>query len=262
MMDRRSKAVSQYKRYLPLIKELVGRDLKVKYRRSALGYVWSILNPLLMMVLQGIIFSYMFRYKIDNFLLYLICGNTMMTFLNEATSTGMVSILANGPLLRKVYVPKYIFPVSRVVSAFVNMIFSLAATVIVMIFTGAHFYWTLLLFWIPMVLLFFFAAGIAMFLSAFVVYFRDVQYIYSVVIQAWTYATPLFYPIEALPPAIIPIMKWNPMYQYITFFRQLVMYGELPSMTTVLACIVCAVLSVAIGIAVFRKLQRNFIMHI
>ena len=186
----------------------------------------------------------------------------MMTFLNEATSTGMVSILANGPLIRKVYVPKYIFPVSRVVSSFVNMVFSLVATVIVMIFTGAPFYWTALLFWVPMVLLFFFAAGIAMFLSAFVVYFRDVQYIYSVILQAWTYATPLFYPIEALPPSLIPIMKWNPMYQYVTFFRQLIMYGELPTMKTVLACIVCAVLSVGIGTAVFRKMQRNFIMHI
>ena len=116
-----------FSKYRPLIRELVTRDLKVKYRRSVLGYVWSILNPLLMMLLQTLVFSYMFRFDIPNFPLYLICGNTLFNFFNESTNMGMGSVLGNSSLIKKVYVPKFIFPISRVVSSFVNLLFSLAA---------------------------------------------------------------------------------------------------------------------------------------
>ena len=113
-----------FSKYRPLIRELVTRDLKVKYRRSFLGYVWSILNPLLMMLLQTLVFSYMFRFQIENFPLYLICGNTLFNFFNESTNMGMGSVLGNSSLIKKVYVPKFIFPISRVVSSFVNLLFS------------------------------------------------------------------------------------------------------------------------------------------
>ena len=105
-----------FSKYRPLIRELVTRDLKVKYRRSVLGYMWSILNPLLMMLLQTLVFSYMFRFDIPNFPLYLICGNTLFNFFNESTNMGMGSVLGNASLIKKVYVPKFIFPISRVVS--------------------------------------------------------------------------------------------------------------------------------------------------
>ena len=124
-----------FSKYRPLIRELVTRDLKVKYRRSFLGYVWSILNPLLMMLLQTLVFSYMFRFQIENFPLYLICGNTLFNFFNESTNMGMGSVLGNSSLIKKVYVPKFIFPISRVVSSFVNLLFSLAAILLVMLIT-------------------------------------------------------------------------------------------------------------------------------
>ena len=101
-----------FSKYRPLIRELVTRDLKVKYRRSVLGYMWSILNPLLMMLLQTLVFSYMFRFDIPNFPLYLICGNTLFNFFNESTNMGMGSVLGNASLIKKVYVPKFIFPIS------------------------------------------------------------------------------------------------------------------------------------------------------
>lgn len=138
-----------FKKYRPLIRELVTRDLKVKYRRSFLGYVWSILNPLLMMLLQTLVFSYMFRFDIPNYPLYLICGNTLFNFFNESTNMGMGSVLGNSSLIKKVYVPKFIFPISRVVSSFVNLLFSLAAIVLVMLITRSPIYPTLLLVWAP-----------------------------------------------------------------------------------------------------------------
>ena len=221
-----------FSKYRPLIRELVTRDLKVKYRRSFLGYVWSILNPLLMMLLQTLVFSYMFRFQIENFPLYLICGNTLFNFFNESTNMGMGSVLGNSSLIKKVYVPKFIFPISRVVSSFVNLLFSLAAIILVMLITRSPFHLTILLVWAPLVLLFLFTCGIALLLSALAVYFRDLQYLYGIVTMAWMYATPLFYPISALPPFMVAIVKLNPLYHYINCMRCLVMYGTVPGPNT------------------------------
>ena len=246
-----------FSKYRPLIRELVTRDLKVKYRRSVLGYVWSILNPLLMML-----FSYMFRYDIPNFPLYLICGNTMFNFFNESTNMGMGSVLGNASLIKKVYIPKFIFPISRVLSSFVNLLFSLAAIVLVMLITRSPFYWTILLVWVPLLLLLVFCCGMAVLLSALAVYFRDLQYLYGIVTMAWMYATPLFYPLSALPPFMIPLIKLNPLYHYINCMRCLVMYGTVPGPNTWIACIGCAAVMMAVGLAAFRKLQRNFILYL
>ena len=251
-----------FKKYRPLIRELVTRDLKVKYRRSFLGYLWSILNPLLMMLLQTLVFSYMFRFDIPNYPLYLICGNTLFTFFNESANMGLTSIIYNASLIKKVYIPKYIFPLSRVVSSFVTMSFSLAAVVLVMVFTRSPFYWTMVLFWVPLVFLFLFCCGIAMLLSALTVYFRDMQHLFSILTLGWMYATPIFYPLEQLPPFAQNLMKINPMYHYINMFRNLVMYGNIPGPNTWFACAASGVVMLAVGLLVFRKLQRNFILYI
>ena len=210
-----------FSKYRPLIRELVTRDLKVKYRRSFLGYVWSILNPLLMMLLQTLVFSYMFRFQIENFPLYLICGNTLFNFFNESTNMGMGSVLGNSP-----------------------------------------FHLTIMLVWAPLVLLFLFTCGMALLLYALAVYFRDLQYLYGIVTMAWMYATPLFYPISALPPFMVVVVKLNPLYHYINCMRCLVMYGTVPGPNTWFACIACAVGMMAVGLAAFRKLQRNFILYL
>ena len=110
--------------YMPLVQELVKRDLKVKYRRSFLGYLWSLLNPLLMMCVMSYVFSEIFQSTIPNFPLYLICGQTLWNFFNESTNMAMHSVLQNGALIKKVYIPKFIFPLSRVLSSFVTMSFS------------------------------------------------------------------------------------------------------------------------------------------
>ena len=158
-------AWQHFMQYKPLLKELVGRDLKVKYRRSFLGYVWSLLNPLLMMCVMTLVFSYMFRFDIPNYPLYLITGQTLWTFFNESTNMSLYSVLQNGALIKKVYIPKFIFPISRVLSSFVTMSFSLAAILIVLIFTRAPFYWSMLLFPVPLFFLLLFAMGIGMVLS-------------------------------------------------------------------------------------------------
>lgn len=253
---------SQYNKYRPLVHELVVRDLKVKYRRSFLGYVWSLLNPLLMMLVMTLVFSYMFRFDIPNYPLYLICGQTLWSFFNESTNMAMYSVLQNGALIKKVYIPKYIFPLSRVFSSFVTMSFSLVAILIVMVFTKAPVYWTILLFPVPLLLLLVFSCGVGLILSALSVYFRDITHLYSVLTLAWMYLTPIFYPISGIPEEVLPVIMNNPMYHYITFFRDVVLYGVIPQAQTWWMCIGMSVLMLVVGLGVFRKMQRNFILYI
>ena len=250
------------KKYKPLINELIIRDLKVKYRRSILGYVWSLLNPLLMMIVMTIVFSYMFRFDIPNYPLYLICGQTLWGFFNESTNVAMYSILRNGSLIKKVYIPKYIFPISRVLSSFVTMSFSLVAILIVMVFTKSPFHWTILLFPVPLVFLLIFSAGIGLILSSLSVYFRDITHLYGVITMAWMYLTPIFYPLEAIPENVAAFIQFNPLYIFITFFRDLVLYGTIPPIGMWIGCVAYSVLALVVGLVIFRKLQRNFILYI
>lgn len=249
-------------KYRPLMHELIIRDLKVKYRRSFLGYLWSLLNPLLMMLLMNLIFSNIFSQSIDNFFLYLICGQTLFTFFSESTSMAMTSILESAPLIKKIYVPKFIFPVSRVFSSFVTMGFSLVAILIVMLFTKAPIYWTIFLIVFPVFFLLVFCCGVSMILSGLAVRFRDVMHLWRVVSLGWMYATPIFYSAEALPPDIFRIISLNPLYHYITVFRSLVMYGSIPGFDSWAACVGSALLAFVMGLLVFNKLQKKFILYI
>ena len=245
-----------------MIHELVIRDIKVKYRRSVLGYFWSLLNPLLMMTVMAVVFSHVFRANVENYPLYLICGQTLFSFFTESTSMAMHSVLVNAGLIKKIYIPKFIFPVSRVTSCFVTMSFSLAAILIVMLVTRAHFYWTILLTPVPIVFLFLFCCGMGMMLSALSVYFRDITHLWGVATLAWMYATPIFYTIDMMPANIMRLMKLNPMYHFLNTFRNLVMFGNVPGPNAWVGCIASGLLSFGIGLIVFGRLQKNFILHI
>lgn len=260
--ERVASFVQQFVQYKPLMHELVVRDLKIKYRRSVLGYVWSLLNPLLMMAVMTVVFSYMFRFDIPNYPLYLICGQTLWTFFNESTNMAMHSVLVNGALIRKVYIPKYIFPISRVLSCFVTMSFSLLAILIVMLFTGVPFSFAMLLIPVPLFLLLVFCMGIGMVLSALSVYFRDIVHLYSVLTMVWMYVTPIFYPISALPEEVAQYITLNPLFHYISFFRELVLTGSVPVAATWLNCVISSVVAFAVGLWSFHRLQKNFILHI
>lgn len=248
--------------YKPLLKELVSRDLKVKYRRSFLGYIWSLLNPLLMMCVMTYVFSEIFKSSIPNFPLYLISGQTLWNFFNESTNMSMHSVIHNGSLIKKVYIPKFIFPISRVLSSFVTMSFSLMAIVIVILFTKATVYWTVLLFWIPLVFLFVFCCGVGLVLAALATYFRDITHLYGVLTLAWMYATPVFYDVSILPENVRATIGMNPMYYFITFFRSLILYGQIPSWDVWIFCFFSSLVALVIGLWVFMKLQRNFILYI
>ena len=252
----------KWTKYKTLLGRLVQRDLKVKYRRSVLGYLWSLLNPLLMMLVMSAVFSYMFRYSIPNYPIYLITGQIIFTFFSESTNMAMGSIIGNASFIKKVYVPKYIFPVSRVLSSFVTLLFSLGAVVIVMIFTKTAITPEILLFPIPLLYVLLFSIGVGMILSVCAVYFRDTMHLYGVLTTAWMYFTPIFYPIESIPKSVQKFIRLNPLFQFIDCFRDIVLYGKIPTLQSTIACIAWCTIALAGGILLFWRKQSKFILYI
>ena len=250
-----------------ILAQLVGKDFKRKYRRSVLGVVWSVLNPLLMMIVMSLVFSFFLRYdNMEHYPLYLILGNVIWTIFADSTNQGVTSILDAAPLLKKVRINKTVFPVERVLFALVNFAFSLIAVVIVMLWEGVMPTWTVILLPVLLVLLMGFCIGMSLLLSSLAVFFRDIIHLWGVVILAWSYVTPLFWPVSMIsqvPYAFMRvIMLANPMYNYVTFMRMILLNGQPPELITIGMCVFWAVFMIAVGYAVFRKLQRKFILYI
>lgn len=253
---------SSYKRNWFMISSLVSRDFKRKYRRSVLGVLWSVLNPLLMMVVLTAVFSFVFRFQIENFALYLIIGQTLFNFMVGATSDSMSSIVDNASLLKKIKIDKLIFPIEKTLFGLVNFAVSLIAVVIVMIYFQVTPTWNIIFLPILLVCIFFFSLGIGLILSTLAVFFRDVIHFWGVITTAWMYATPIIYPVDILPEWMMAIMHFNPMYYYVNFFREIVLWGITPPWKEFVICFVCALAFIAIGLIVFRKQESKFILYV
>lgn len=251
-----------FSRYKYLLTNLIHRDIVTKYRRSVLGIIWSILNPLLMMLIITAVFQNIFKVNIDNFSLYYLTGWLIFNYVAEATTTAMNSILESSTLIRKVYVPKYIFPLEKCLSSFVNMFFSLIAVCVMFVFLQFAPSWTFALVFIPMIYVLVFSAGLGMILATANVFFRDVQYLYSVWTTAWMYLTPIIYPLESLPDKIVSVIKLNPLYYYVDYFRELVLYGNVPGLEHNLICIFYSLAFLLVGSIIFKRNQDKFILHI
>ncbi len=249
--------------YRSLFSQLVTRDIKLKYRRSYLGYLWSILNPLLTMAVLTMVFSQMFKREIPNYPAYLISGQILFNFMTEATRDGMGSVINNSTLLKKASVPKYIFTLSKITSSLVTMLLSMIALMLVFLFTGVRFHFMMLLFFIPIAQLYIFSVGLGLFLAQATVFFRDIQYIYSVITTAWLYLTPIFYNLEILPNWLQDIVRYfNPMYCYIMQFRCIMLERRFASSLMLLAGVLWSVGILIIGILFFLKNKNKFILYI
>ena len=258
----RTTQVSEFKHNQFVLTTLVGKDFERKYRRSILGVAWSVLNPLLMMVVLTAVFSYMFRFSIDHYPLYLILGQTMFAMMQNGTTEGMQSIINAAPMIKKIKIEKMIFPLEKVLFELVNFAISLVAVIAVALVLRVwpDINWLFL----PLLLVYVtvFSMGLAMLLSALAVFFRDIIHLWGVVCLAWMYATPIFYPVDMLPAWMLAVEKFNPMYQYITYFRNIFMWHTTPSLKINLVCLGMALLSFGIGFLAFRKSERRFILYV
>ena len=263
--------LSNFKRYSFLMSQLISRDFKVKYKRSVLGVLWSILQPILMMTVMAIVFSQMFKFKVEgiNYLVYLMTGIIMFNYFSDATNNAMVSVVYNFGLINKVYIPKYIFPIAKCLFSGINFVLTLIPwfAIILLSYVGLGEYTCHLNIWyilIPyiFVCLFLFSLGIGMILSCVSVFLRDMFYIYSIILTIWNYLTPVFYSIEILPVKLQTIFKFNPLYLYITGVRSIVLAGQRPSLIQLGSMALVSLATLLIGLVVFRKKQDKFIYYV
>ena len=265
-----------------ILQQLVTKDFKLKYRRSVLGVVWSVLNPLLMMAVLTLVFSNMFRFNIDHYPLYLILGTVLFTLMSDATNGAMSSIIDASSLIKKVRVKKAVFPVEKVLFSLVNFALSLVAVAGVMLFfhftapADDPFYLhgsTMLLGLLLVLYVVVFSIGVGLILSSLSVFFRDVMHLWGVVMTAWNYLTPVFWPQDlveftaglpnpGLAQALVTVENFNPMYHFVVYFRDVMMYGNVPGLQENLVCIAFALVTLGVGVLIFKKTQHKFILYI
>lgn len=251
-----------YTRYSFLIQQLVSRDFKTKYKRSALGVAWSFLNPLLTMCVQYVVFSTLFKSDIPNYPVYLLTGIVFMNFFCEAVSMGMTSITGNASLIKKVYMPKYIYPVSRVLSSLVNFTFAILPLFLVMIFTKTAFRPALFLLIFDILCMLGFVTGMGLLMTTAMTFFQDTQFLWSVISMMWTYLTPVFYPESIFPEKYLTLFHMNPMYQYITFARICIIDGVSPAPAAYLWCLISSAVVLLLGIFAFKREQDKFVLYL
>jgi len=250
--------------YRELIKNLVLRDLKVRYKRSVLGFLWVMLNPLLIMMVLYTVFSQVFR-GLPNYAAYIISGLILWNMFSQSTSTATNAFLANSSLLKKVSVPKIIFPISNVLSGLINFCFSVIPLLLIFIFTGTSLSPRVV--FLPLCIgeLLLFSIGIALIVSTTVVFFHDVIYIYEVILLAWMYFSPIFYPVAILPDFVARVMKFNPVYYYLNMFRGL-LYESATPVNTLIASLgygfLFALVSVCLGAWIYTANRDRLLFYL
>ena len=256
---------SAAQKYTFLLRELIERDFKVKYKRSALGMLWSLLYPVMMMAVMALVFQNVFRFTTAGvgYLSYLMTGLTLFNYFSEASNLAMSSVVANSALIRKVYMPKYIFPLSKCLFVGINFLLTLLPLYAVILLTGTGLCWQHLLLPFDWLCLLSFTLGMGLLLSAAAVFLRDLFYIYGIVLTIWTYLTPIMYDLSAIGNrTLIALMKLNPLYQYIAFARTVILYHATPQPRQFLACFLSAALFLLVGAFVFRKRQDQFLYYL
>lgn len=254
--------IQNFLKFQPLLKELVARDIKIKYRRSVLGVLWTLLNPLFMMIVLSVVFSNLFKFDIENFPLYLLSGQVIFNFFNDTTTSSMGAIISNGSLIKKIYVPKYLFVLSRVFSSFINLMASFTALMLVMVAMRVEMNWTVVFVPIPLLFLVGFSLGIGLILAVITVKFRDIMHLYSVFTTALMYLTPVIYPMSILPDWLSPIVKANPVTNILLMFRDVMLNGNFPNILGILIAFIETALALGVGLYVFYKNQDQFILNI
>ena len=254
--------IQNFIKFKPLLKELVSRDIKIKYRRSVLGVLWTVLNPLFMMIILSIVFSNLFKFDIENYPVYILSGQVIYNFYSESTTSAMSAMLDNASLLKKVYIPKYLFVMSRVMSSIINVLASHCALLIVMLVTGVELHWTIILFPVPILLLTLFCFGFGLILATIAVKFRDIIHLYGVFVTGLMYLTPVIYALSLLPSALYKIVRINPITNYLMIYRDIMLNGVLPDPLQLLIAAAEGIAVLAIGLVFFAKKQDTFILNI
>lgn len=244
--------------YREFLKTNVRKDIRGKYKGSFLGVLWSFINPLLSVVVYAIVFSKIMRFNIENYLIYLITGVLPWTFFTSSISMGMNSILFNANIIKKVYFPRIILPISVVTSCLVNFLISCIVIVIFVLFSGIGL--TINILWLPLIAIiqYFLCLGFVFILSAIEVFVRDLEHIVGFVLSMAFYVTPILYKIEQVPENLRFILKFNPMTYIINSYRDIFYSGTSPDFGGLMLVLIISIMLSIFGYCIFDKLQRGF----
>ena len=249
-------------RYRELIWALALKELKIRYKRSVLGFLWALLNPALLMVVLTLVFSTVLRFAIPHYAIFLLSVLLPWTFFSQSLSYAVESVVANGDLIKKVALPKLVFPMAALVSNLINLFLSLIPLAVLVPLLRHPFYVTWLYLPVPLLALAIFTLGTSFFFAAINVYYRDVSHILQVLLSAWFYLTPIIYSLDFIPAKYQWIFKLNPLIYVVNGFRLAVYYGMLPHLRSIFASFVCAFVTLFIGYSIFRKHQDKFVFYV
>lgn len=250
------------KKYSFLFEELVKRDFKRKYKRTVLGMLWSIVSPLLTLAVMALVFTKFFGNSIEHYIIYLFSGNLLFTFFSDATTGGMRSLLENAGIFSKIDVPKYMFLLSRNVQSLINFGLTLVVYFIFVFADGIMPTWKFIFLLFPVLCLVVLNIGVGMVLSAMYVFFRDVEYLYSVFTMLLNYLSAIFYNVAIFSPTVQKMFYFNPVYTYISYFRKIVLYNDIPSIAHHGLCFGFAILALVIGALVYKKFNYKFLYYV
>lgn len=249
-------------RYRELIWALALKDLKVRYKRSVLGFLWALLNPALLMIVLTLVFSTVMRMNVKHYAIFLLSVLLPWTFLSQSLAYAVESIVGNGELIKKVAVPKLVFPVAVVVSNLINLLLSIIPLALIVLAVGQPFYWTWVYLPVPLVILTIFTLGATFLFATANVYYRDVAHIVQILLQVLFYLTPIIYSADMVPASFRWVFRLNPLVYVFNGFRLAVYWGQLPRIQSLGASLVCALLALVVGFAVFRKHQSQFVFYV
>jgi ABC-type polysaccharide/polyol phosphate export permease len=254
--------LTELMRYRFLIWNLVVRDLKVRYKRSFLGFIWVMLSPLLQMVVMYVVFSQILRFSVAHYAIYLLVGILAFNLFSQSTVSAMGNLQSNAAILRKLYVPPSVFVASAIGSALVNFVFALGPLVAIAIFNGLSpsLVWLFIL--VPSMLTALFAMGIGLIVSALFVFFHDIFEIYQVLINLYYFLTPVMYPLTTLPQPLRDWEAYNPLYLYLDMTRNAVIRNALPAPETLLLAAGLSIAVLIVGWLIFTRVEDRFVYHI
>jgi ABC-type polysaccharide/polyol phosphate export permease len=249
-------------KYKELLKNLVLRDIKIRYKRSALGFLWVMLNSFLMVLILYAVFSGLFWNKVHHFTAYIMSGIIIWHLFSQSTQLSGISFIHNRNIINKIYLPKSIFPMSVVTSALVHFLFSLVPLVFILVITKTSLSHNIV--WLPFVigLIYIFSLGISLTVSTLAVFFQDVIYIYDVILLGGMYASAIFYPVSIVPKKFLILLQANPMFHYIMLFRACLYDDTIPKMNHLFIGTLCAFASISIGWLVYNKYKDRIIFYL
>lgn len=254
--------IHEFMDYLPFLNQIVKRDFKKKYYKSVLGVAWSMLSPLLLMIVITIVFSTLFKRTIPYYPAFWFSGNMLFTFVTGGIQACMNSMIHNASLIKKMRIPNYFFCLSTVILHFIMMLFSIIPYIAVSFFIGVPFTPYMLLLPVPLLYAFVFTLGLGMFMCAYGTFLRDLDYLFTVIRRVWMYLTPIFYPIEIIPNSFRFLWELNPIYIFLTIYRNLTIDGVMPSERMLIIATLYSIITLVLGIVTFKEKQDRFFLYI